>query len=193
MTVPSRMIRPIWSGERVRIDRKVGTRVAADHVEHAGRVPGYHLDVVVEQHPVIRLGLVAVADRMPVVMRLRVLQDRDDPRRGWIGLDTNVGPLVQRPRIGRASCHPAFLAGGLSAKGQGPRPRASVRLAKAAQGSPWSTPSMLQAAERLTVSLKGIEFHPANIYAKLQVSSRSQLAAGHDFQATLGPASGRKS
>jgi DNA-binding NarL/FixJ family response regulator len=50
-----------------------------------------------------------------------------------------------------------------------------------------------QAAERLTVSLKAIEFHPANIYAKLQVSSRSQLAARHDFQATLGPASGRKS
>ena len=50
-----------------------------------------------------------------------------------------------------------------------------------------------QAAERFTVSLRAIEFHPANIYAKLQVSFRSQLAAGHDFQATLGPASGRKS
>jgi len=50
-----------------------------------------------------------------------------------------------------------------------------------------------QAAERLTVSLKAIEFHLANIYAKLQVSSRSQLAARHDFRATLGPASARKS
>jgi ATP/maltotriose-dependent transcriptional regulator MalT len=50
-----------------------------------------------------------------------------------------------------------------------------------------------QAAEQLTVSLKAIEFHLANIYAKLQVSSRSQLAARHDFRATLGPASARKS
>jgi DNA-binding CsgD family transcriptional regulator len=41
-----------------------------------------------------------------------------------------------------------------------------------------------QAAERLTVSRKAIEFHLANIYAKLQVTSRSQLAAN---RASLGP------
>ena len=41
-----------------------------------------------------------------------------------------------------------------------------------------------QAAEKLTVSRKAIEFHLANIYAKLQVSSRSQLAANRD---SLGP------
>jgi DNA-binding CsgD family transcriptional regulator len=34
-----------------------------------------------------------------------------------------------------------------------------------------------QAAEQLMVSRKTIEFHLANIYAKLQVTSRSQLAA----------------
>ena len=49
-----------------------------------------------------------------------------------------------------------------------------------------------QAAERLTVSPKAIEFHLANIYAKLQVSSRSQLAARHDFRVTLGAASATK-
>ena len=32
------------------------------------------------------------------------------------------------------------------------------------------------------------EFHLANIYAKLQVSSRSQLAARHDVLGTLGAA-----
>jgi DNA-binding CsgD family transcriptional regulator len=37
-----------------------------------------------------------------------------------------------------------------------------------------------QAAEQLTVSRKAIEFHLANIYAKLQVTSRSQLAANRD-------------
>jgi DNA-binding CsgD family transcriptional regulator len=34
------------------------------------------------------------------------------------------------------------------------------------------------------VSRKAVEFHLANIYAKLQVSSRSQLAAKRD---SLGP------
>lgn len=37
-----------------------------------------------------------------------------------------------------------------------------------------------QAAERLMVSVKAVEYHLANIYAKLGVSSRSQLAARHD-------------
>jgi DNA-binding CsgD family transcriptional regulator len=32
------------------------------------------------------------------------------------------------------------------------------------------------------VSRKAVEFHLANIYAKLGVSSRSQLAARRDFQ-----------
>lgn len=41
-----------------------------------------------------------------------------------------------------------------------------------------------QAAERLRVSRKAIEFHLANIYAKLQVSSRSQLAAKSEFLGT---------
>jgi ATP/maltotriose-dependent transcriptional regulator MalT len=41
-----------------------------------------------------------------------------------------------------------------------------------------------QAAERLTVSNKAIEFHLASIYTKLQVTSRSQLAAKRD---SLGP------
>ena len=41
-----------------------------------------------------------------------------------------------------------------------------------------------QTAERLTVSRKAVEFHLANVYAKLQISSRSQLAARRDC---LGP------
>jgi len=38
-----------------------------------------------------------------------------------------------------------------------------------------------QVADRLMVSRKAVEFHLANIYAKLGVSSRSQLAARRDF------------
>ena len=105
-------------GEAMRIDRKVGARVPADRVKDAGGIPGDHLDMAVEQHPVARLGLVAVAERMPAMVRLRVLQDRDDPRRGGIGIDADIGPLVQWPRIARASGHPAFLARGLGAQGQ---------------------------------------------------------------------------
>lgn len=45
-----------------------------------------------------------------------------------------------------------------------------------------------QVAERLMVSRKAVEFHLANIYAKLQVSSRSQLAARRDVLGTLGAA-----
>jgi len=48
-----------------------------------------------------------------------------------------------------------------------------------------------QAAERLTVSRKAVEFHLTSIYAKLQVSSRSQLAARRDFLGTPGITSGR--
>ena len=49
-----------------------------------------------------------------------------------------------------------------------------------------------QTAERLIVSVKAVEFHLANIYAKLGVSSRSQLAARHDLTGASGPAPTRK-
>ncbi len=51
--------------------------------------------------------------------------------------------------------------------------------------------SNAQAAEQLTVSRKAIEYHLANIYAKLQVSSRSQLAARRDSWGSLGADLGR--
>jgi ATP/maltotriose-dependent transcriptional regulator MalT len=44
-----------------------------------------------------------------------------------------------------------------------------------------------QTAEELMVSVKAVEFHLANIYAKLGVSSRSQLAARRDSLAVVGP------
>ena len=45
-----------------------------------------------------------------------------------------------------------------------------------------------QAAERLMVSDKAIEYHLGNIYAKLGLSSRSQLAARHDLHTPPDPA-----
>ena len=50
-----------------------------------------------------------------------------------------------------------------------------------------------QAAEQLRVSRKAIEFHLASIYVKLQVSSRSQLAANSGSLGTLGATRARKS
>ena len=47
-----------------------------------------------------------------------------------------------------------------------------------------------QAAERLMVSDKAVEYHLGNIYAKLGVSSRSQLAARHDLRRPQDPARG---
>ena len=104
------------AGERVRVDREVRQRVPADRAQRPGRVAGDHLDVAVEQHPVARLRLVAVAQRVPALVGLGVLHDRDDLRRGRVGVDPDVGPLVQRPRIGRPPGDPALLAGGLGAQ-----------------------------------------------------------------------------
>ena len=93
----------------MRVHGQVRQRVGADGVQGAAAVPGDHLDVPVEQHPVSRLRPVAVAQRVPAVMRLRVLQHRHHVRRGRVGLDAHVGPLVQRPGIGAAPAHPALL------------------------------------------------------------------------------------
>ena len=98
------------SRELVRVHGQVRQRVGADGVQGGAAVPGDHLDVPVEQHPVSRLRPVAVAQRVPAVMRLRVLQHRHHVRRGRVGLDADVGPRVQRPRIGAAPGHPALLA-----------------------------------------------------------------------------------
>ena len=50
-----------------------------------------------------------------------------------------------------------------------------------------------QAADRLTVSAKAVEYHLANIYAKLGMSSRSQLAARRDLPRLPGPAGAMES
>ena len=81
-----------------------------------GRIAGDHLDMAVEQDPVAGPWLVAVAQRMPAVMGLGVLHDRDDLRRARVEVDAHVGPLAQRPRIGGSAGNPALLAGGLSAE-----------------------------------------------------------------------------
>ena len=106
------------SREPVRIHRQIRQRIAADGVQGGAGQPGDHLDVPVEQHPVSRLRPVAVAQRVPAVVRLRIGQHRDHVRRGRVGLDPDVGPSVQRPRIGAAPGHPALLARRLGAQCQ---------------------------------------------------------------------------
>ena len=104
--------------ELVRVDREVGQGVGADAVQGGAGIAGDHLDVPVEQHPVAGLRLVAVSERVPAVMRLRILQHRDHVRRCRVGLDADIGPRMQRPRVGAASGHPALLAYGLGAERQ---------------------------------------------------------------------------
>ena len=81
------------SREPVRVHGQVRQRVAAHGVQGGAAVPGDHLDVPVEQHPVSRLRPVAVAQRVPAVMRLRIGEHRHHVRRGRVGLDPDVGPL----------------------------------------------------------------------------------------------------
>ena len=94
----------------MRVHGQVRQRVGADGVQRGAAVPGDHLDVPVEQYPVARPRPVAVAQRVPAVMCLRVGEHRHHVRRGRVGLDADVGPFVQRPRIGAAPAHPALLA-----------------------------------------------------------------------------------
>ncbi len=100
----------------MRVHREPGQRVAADRLQRTARIPGYHLDVPVEQHPVARLGPVAIAQRVPAVMCLRVLLDREHVQGRRVGLDAHVGPAVQRPWVGAAAADPALLARRLSAQ-----------------------------------------------------------------------------
>ena len=104
--------------EPVRIHGQLRQRVAAHGVQGGAAVPGDHLDVPVEQHPVSRLRPVPVAQRVPAVMRLRIGEHRHHVRRRRVGLDPDVGPSVQRPRVGAAPGHPALLARRLGAQRQ---------------------------------------------------------------------------
>src|SRR5579859_5405806 len=65
------------------VDREVRQRIDADGVQYSAGVLGHDLDVAVEEHPVPGLRLVAVTQRVPAAVCLRILLDR---------------------QIGRASC-----------------------------------------------------------------------------------------
>ena len=108
-----------WVGIFVRIDRQVGPRVAADRVQYPAVVLGDDLDVSVEQHPVAGLGQIAVPERAPATVAPRVLQDRDDARRGRVGIYPAIRPRVHRPRIGGATRHPAVQPGDMRSQLQG--------------------------------------------------------------------------
>ena len=117
------------SRELVRVDREVRQRVRADGIQGGAGIPGDHLDVPVEQHPVARLRPVAVTERVPAVMRLRVLRHRHHVRRRRVGLHADIGPLMQRPRVRAAPGHPALLANRLGAERQREAGERRARLA----------------------------------------------------------------
>lgn len=102
--------------------------------------------------------------------------------RAW-GILERIGarPYLQRAdeQLQRLGCGPRHRqhTGGLTAS-------ESVVARLVASGL-----SNKQAAEQLLVSVKAVEFHLANIYTKLGVSSRSQLAARRDFLVTAEAAS----
>ena len=105
--------------ERVRVDGQPGQRVRADGVENAVVVPGDHLDVAAEQDPVAWPGLVAVTERAPAALRLRVGHHGGDGGRVGVGVDPDVGPRGKRPRVARAAADPALLADRLGREFQG--------------------------------------------------------------------------
>ena len=64
--------------ELMGVHGEVGQRIAADRVEHSVGVLRDDLDMAVEEHPVARLRPVSVAERVPAVVRLGILNDGDD-------------------------------------------------------------------------------------------------------------------
>ncbi len=70
-----------WSRVLVGVDREVGQRVSADRVQDTTGVLRHDLHMAVEQDPVAGQRIVAVAQRVPAVMRLCVLQNRRDAGR----------------------------------------------------------------------------------------------------------------
>jgi hypothetical protein len=62
-------------------------------------------------------------------MVLGVLADGDNAGGARILVDARIGPLVQRPRVGRAAGHPALLANGLRRKFERQAGEGRARLA----------------------------------------------------------------
>ena len=103
----------------VGVDRQAGVGVRADGGEHPVGVAGHDLNVVLEQDPVARLGLVAVGDRMPAAVRLGVRHDRGDGGRPRVRVDPDIGPRGQRIRVALPAADPALLADRLRGQFQG--------------------------------------------------------------------------
>jgi hypothetical protein len=93
----------------VGVDREIWQGIPADGVQNSAGILRDHLHVAIEQHPVAGQWFVAVAQRVPAVMRLRILENRGDAKGRLIRLNADIGPFMERPRIGRASGHPALL------------------------------------------------------------------------------------
>ena len=60
----------------MRVHRVIRQRVAADGVQDASVVAGDDLHMTVEQNPIAGLSLIAIAERVPAVVALGILEDR---------------------------------------------------------------------------------------------------------------------
>jgi hypothetical protein len=103
----------------VGVDGKIWQGITPDRMQNAAGILRDDLDVAVEQDPVAWLWLVMVAQRVPAMMRLRILEDRGHTERARVRVDPDIGPFVERPRVGRPSGDPALLANDVRAKFQG--------------------------------------------------------------------------
>jgi hypothetical protein len=94
----------------VGVDREIWQRIAAHCVQYAAGILRDHLDVAVKQHPVAGQRFVTVTERMPAMMCRCILANRDNAGRRRIRINADIGPRVQRPRVGGTSRYPALLA-----------------------------------------------------------------------------------
>jgi hypothetical protein len=92
------------------VDREIWQGIPAGGVQNSAAILRDHLHVAIKQHPVAGQWFVAVAQRVPAVMRLRILENRGDAKGRRIRLNADIGPLMEGPRVGCPPGRPALLA-----------------------------------------------------------------------------------
>jgi hypothetical protein len=118
-----------WITILVSVDREIWQGIAAHGLQNSVGILRDHLDVAIEQDPVSGQGIVTIAQCVPAMMRLRILPDRDNAERRRIRVDADVGPLMERPRVGGTSSHPALLTNYLGSQLECQTGKGCARLA----------------------------------------------------------------
>ena len=104
----------------VGVDGVIRHGIAPDRVQDATGIFRDHLNMAIKEDPVARQRFVTVAQRMPAMRRLRVLDHRGDTERCRVRVNADICPRVKLPRIGGTAGHPAVPANdmGRQLKGQ---------------------------------------------------------------------------